>query len=284
MPNEKNQNKVFVVGFSLIVLVVLGFLLKPVFLNWKNGQKNQDEQKANAEILKAPSVMPDDLFAKIQKKSSPEANQPLAEKIFLVDISAPDDFKQGHIATAVNVPAEKLDKNFFSSLGAEKTANIFLINQGSDLAELATAVNKVISDGFVNAKYLRGGIPGWKEKGLPLVSLGGSEEDNAKVKKITINEIKKDAGSNPDLLQFLDVRGKNDFAKEHIVSAINIPLAELETRKAEIPAVKKTIVYGANADESFQAAVALFDLNFFNVWQLDGGIDEWKAAGGNTQQ
>lgn len=273
MKNEKNQHKVFVFGFLLIALVVLGFLLKPVVMNWKDGQKNQAEQKANAEILKAPSVMPDDLFQMIQNKS----------KFFLVDISAPDDFRKGHIATAVNVPAEKLDKNFLTGLGAEKTANIFVVNQGSDLPGLATVVNKIISSGFANAKYLRGGISGWIEKGLPLVSLGGSEEDNAKVKKITIDEIKKDAGSNPDLLQFLDVRGKDDFAKEHIVGAINISLTELEARKAEIPAVKKTIVYGASADESFQAAVALFDLNFFNVWQMDGGINEWKAAGGNTE-
>ncbi|HUD08567.1 MAG TPA: rhodanese-like domain-containing protein [Candidatus Saccharimonadales bacterium] len=271
MQNEKNQHKVFVFGFLLIVLVVLGFLLKPVVMNWKDGQKNQAEQKANAEILKAPSVMPDDLFQMIQDKS----------KVFLVDISAPDDFKRGHIALAVNVPMEKLDKSFISSLGAEKTANIFIVNQGSDLAALATVTNKIVSDGFVNAKYLRGGISGWIEKGFPLVSLGGSEEDNAKVKKITIDEIKNDAGSTPDLLQFLDVRSKDDFAKEHIVGALNIPLTELETRKDDIPAVKKIIVYGSDENESFQAAVTLFDLNFFNVWQMDGGINEWKAAGGN---
>ena len=270
---EKNQHKVFAFGFLLIVLVVLGFLLKPVVVNWKNGQKDQIERLANAEILKAPSVMPEDLFQMIQKKS----------KIFLVDISAADDFKKGHIATSVNVPAEKLEKNFLASLGAEKTANLFLINQGSDLAGLATIVNKIIADGFVNAKYLRGGIPGWKEKGFPLVSLGGSEEDSAKVKKITIDEIKNDAGINPDILQFLDVRSKNDFAKEHIVGAISIPLSELEARKNDVPVVKKTIVYGASVDESFQAAVSLFDLNFFNVFQMEGGINEWKAAGGKTE-
>lgn len=273
MQNEKNEHKIFVFGFLLIAVVILGFLLKPLVLNWKNGQKNQVDQKANAEILKAPSVMPDDIFQMIQKKS----------KIFLVDTSAPDDFKQGHIAMSVNVPAEKLDRSFLSSLGAEKTANIFLISQGNDLAGLATMVNKIIADGFVNAKYLRGGIPGWKEKGFPLVSLGGSEQDSAKVKKISIDEIKNDAGNNPDLLQFLDVRGKNDFANEHIIGAINIPLSELEARKDDVPVVKKTIVYGANENESFQAAVALFDLNFFNVFQMKDGINEWKEAGGKTE-
>jgi rhodanese-related sulfurtransferase len=274
MQNEKNQYRVFVFGFLLIGIVILWFLLKPYVLNWKSGQKDQSEQKANAEILKAPSAMPDDLFRMIQGKS----------KIFLVDISAPDDFKSGHVATSVNIPADQLDKSSLSGLGAEKTANIFIINQGSDLASLAATTNKIIADGFVNAKYLRGGIAGWKERGFPLVSLGGAEGDSAKVKKITVDEIKKDAEINSGLLQFLDVRGKSDFAKEHIVGAINILLSQLETKKAEVPAVKKTIVYGANTDESFQAAATLFDLNFFNIYQMEGGIDDWKAAGGNTEQ
>lgn len=274
MQNEKNQHKIFVIGFSLIVVVILWFLLKPLVSNWRNGQQGKDEQKASEEILKAPSVMPEDLFKKVQDKS----------KIFLADTSSQEEFSRGHIATAVNVQADKLDKDFFTALGADRTADIFIVNQGDNLADLATKVNRIVSDGFVNAKYLRGGIPGWREKGYPLVSSGGSDKDNAKVKKITIDEIKKDAQITPSLLQFLDVRGTNDFAKERIVGAINVPLPEMETRKNEIPALKKIIIYGSNEKEGFQAAAVLFDLNFFNVYQMDGGIDQWKVAGGNTEQ
>ena len=87
------------------------------------------------------------------------------------------------------------------------------------------------------------------------------------VKKITIEELKQEAGMNPDLLQFLDVRDKNAYAAEHIVGALSIPLAEIEARRNEIPVVKKVIAYGSDESESFQASVALFDLNFFNIWQ-----------------
>jgi len=272
MQNEKNQHKVFAVGFSLIALLLLWFLLKPFVSNWKNGQLGRDEQKASEEILKAPSVIPEDLFKKVQSKS----------KIVLVDTSSPDEFSRGHIATAVNIEADKLDKDFFMALGADRTADIFIVNQGDNLAGLATVVNKIVSQGFVNAKYLRGGIPGWREKGLPLVSSGGFDQDSAKVKKITIDEIKKDAQITADLLQFLDVRSKEVFVKEHIAQAINIPLSELETKKSEIPALKKIIVYGSNEKEGFQAAAILFDLNFFNIYQMEGVIEEWKTAGGNV--
>ncbi|MFA6285117.1 MAG: rhodanese-like domain-containing protein [Parcubacteria group bacterium] len=272
MQNEKNQHKIFVVGFSLVVIIILWFLLKPLVLNLKGGQSSKDEQKANEEILKAPSTMPEDLLKAIQDKS----------KIFLADISSSDEFNRGHIATAVNVQADKLDKSFFVALGADRTSNILIVNQGDNLTDLATVVNKIVSDGFVNAKYLRGGIPGWQEKGYPLVSSGGSGEDSAKVKNITIDEIKKDAEITPALLQFLDVRSKNDFAKEHIVGAINLSLSELETRKSEIPVLKKTIIYGSNENDGFQAAAVLFDLNFFNVYKMNGGIEDWKAAGGKV--
>ena len=270
---EKNQHNVFVIGFSLIIVVILWFLLKPLMSGWNSGQAEKDEQKANEEILKAPSVMPDDLFKKIQDKS----------KIVLADISSPDDFSRDHIATSVNVQSDKMDKDFFVALGADRTADIFIVNQGDNLANLATKVNEIISAGFVNVKYLRGGIQGWREKSYPLVSFGGSDENKAKVKKITIDEIKKDAEITSDILQFLDVRDKNDFAKERIVGAINIPLSELETRKNEIPTLKKIIVYGANESEGFRAAAGLFDLNFFNIYQMDGGIEQWKAAGGNVE-
>ncbi|HLM84479.1 MAG TPA: rhodanese-like domain-containing protein [Candidatus Bathyarchaeia archaeon] len=273
--DDIKQHRTFIIGFALIVLIIFWFLLKPFVSDWKNRQKNQADQRANAEILKAPSIVSDNLFQMIQKKST----------MFLVDISAPDDFKRGHIATAVNIYADKLNKEFVASLGAQPTADIFVINQGNegDLAGLAASVNKIVSAGFANAKYLRGGISDWKDKGYPLVSSGGSDDDNYKVKKISIDEIKNEAAINPGLLQFLDVRVKDEYLSEHIVEAINIPLSDLETRKSEIPSVKKTIVYGSDENESFQASVTLFDLNFFNIYQMDDGIAEWKGAGGNTK-
>lgn len=274
MQNEKRQNKVFAAGFLLIAVVILVFLLKPLVLKWRDKQKNTSEQKINAEILKAPSVMPGDVFAKIQAKS----------KIYLVDVSAPEDFKRGHIAMSVNAPMEKLDGEFFKSIGADSAADIFITNQGSDLAQLASAVNKMVSAGFVNAKYLRGGIAGWKEQGFPIVSSGGSESDSAKVKKISIDEAKKYAGENSGAVQFLDIRGGDSFSAGHIAGATNIPIGKIEAEKDKVSVLKKVVVYGSSDRESFQAAVALFDLNFFNIYQLQGTLEDWKAAGGKIEQ
>jgi rhodanese-related sulfurtransferase len=273
MQKDNKQQKIFIFGFLLMIVVIFWFLLKPFVLNWKNGQKNDAEKKANEEILKAPSIMPEELFSKIENKS----------EVFLIDISSANDFSRGHIAKSINSPAEKLDKKFFTSIGASPTADIFIFSQGGDLANLATIVNRIISQGFSNAKYLRGGISDWREKGFPLVSSGGTSVDSSKVKKLTAEEAIKIKDASPSLIDFIDVRDKNIFSGGHIEGAKNIPLSELEGRKNEVSAIKKVIVYGSSDSESFQAAVVLFDLNFFNVYQLDGGLGSWKAAGGKVE-
>jgi rhodanese-related sulfurtransferase len=273
MKKEKNKSKVYVFGTSLLFLVVAWFLFKPFVSDWLGSRKNVDEKKANAEILKAPSIMPDDLESEIKSNSD----------IFVIDVSSADDFEKGHIADSYSAAGKHLDKKYFESVGAESVSSIFIVNQGTDLANLAATTNRVISLGFVNAKYLRGGISGWKEKGYPLISSGESSENAAKVKKISIDGIKNESVSGGDAFQFVDVRSKEDFSAGHIVGAVNIPAAEIEKRQNEISVLKRVVVYDSNKSESFRAAVSLFDLNFFNVYQLDGTLDDWKAAGGNVQ-
>jgi hydroxyacylglutathione hydrolase len=272
MQKEKNQNKIFFIGFSLIVLVLLWFLVKPLISSWKKNEAQTNDAKLNEEILKAPSALPEDLYQKTEADS----------KIFILDTSSSDEFQKGHIAKSINVSANDLNKDYLDSVGIDKASDIFIVNRDGNLADLTTSVNKLVSAGFVNAKYVRGGIEGWKEKGYPLISAGSALSDNAKVRKISIDEIKKEAENGSDIFQFIDVRNQEDFSSGHIVGAINIPLPQIEMKENEVSAVKKVVVYGANSNESFQAAATLFDLNFFNVYQLDATLEDWKTAGGVT--
>ena len=247
--------------------------MKPLVGNFKKNQENEESQRISEEILKAPSLASHDLYKKLKEKSN----------IYIFDVRSLSDFERGHIETSKNVGSDKLKKDYLEKLGAEKTSDIVLVGSGDDLATLAPLANQLVAAGYSNAKYLQGGLPDWQKSGYYLISSGGMESDNQKVKKITIDELKKETETNPDMLQFLDVREKDIFAKEHIIQAMNIPLSELETRKNEIPAAKKIIVCGANESESFQAAVILFDLNFWNAYILDGDMAAWKSAGGNVE-
>ncbi|MER9949489.1 metalloregulator ArsR/SmtB family transcription factor [Mesorhizobium sp. M0047] len=82
------------------------------------------------------------------------------------------------------------------------------------------------------------------------------------------------------LVTVLDVRSEDEFALGHLPGALNIPLAELERRLAELPAKREVIAYcrGPYCVLSFEAVAALRKRGYV-VHRLEDGYPEWKAAG-----
>jgi ArsR family transcriptional regulator len=83
----------------------------------------------------------------------------------------------------------------------------------------------------------------------------------------------------------LDVRPEDEFALGHLPGALNIPLAELERRLAELPPEHLIVAYcrGPYCVLSFEAVAAL-RARGFTVRRLEDGYPEWKAAGLPVQQ
>ncbi|KKT69765.1 MAG: hypothetical protein UW66_C0062G0001, partial [Candidatus Moranbacteria bacterium GW2011_GWF1_44_4] len=199
---------------------------------------------------------------------------------FIVDLRNAGDFSAGHIAGAINfLPGTGLADQI-KKAGAENTTNIVIVNKGENVFEAAEAANDIIAAGFVNAKYLRGGITDWRNEGYTLVSGGNSPGDQSKIKKITVEKLASELSGGDELVQFIDIRDKEKFNQGHIPRSINLPLPHLESNQKAISPVKKAVVYGENEEEASKAAVILFDLNFFNVYVLDGGLASWKNNNG----
>jgi rhodanese-related sulfurtransferase len=78
----------------------------------------------------------------------------------------------------------------------------------------------------------------------------------------------------------LDVRPEDEFGSGHIPGAINIPLAQLERRLADLPADVEIVAYcrGPWCVLSFEA-VAILRQRGFRVRRLEDGYPEWKMAG-----
>jgi len=83
-----------------------------------------------------------------------------------------------------------------------------------------------------------------------------------------------------DAVVLLDVRPEDEFAIGHLPRAINIPLPELETRLAELPADQEIVAYcrSPHCVLSFEA-VAELRKRGFTIHRLQDGYPEWKAAG-----
>jgi ArsR family transcriptional regulator len=78
----------------------------------------------------------------------------------------------------------------------------------------------------------------------------------------------------------LDVRPEDEFRQGHLPGALNIPLAQLERRLAELPGDKEIVAYcrGPWCVLSFEAVAALRQRGYRSR-RLEDGFPEWKTAG-----
>lgn len=78
----------------------------------------------------------------------------------------------------------------------------------------------------------------------------------------------------------VDVRSSDQYTKEHIEGAANIPAADIDANRLPETAGKKLIIHcnrGGGATRLCNALMAQDDS--IEVYHLKGGIEAWKAAG-----
>ncbi|MCL1142682.1 rhodanese-like domain-containing protein [Shewanella gaetbuli] len=86
---------------------------------------------------------------------------------------------------------------------------------------------------------------------------------------------------NKEGAKVVDVRGKEEFKKGHIVDAINVPLSEIKNNQnTSLEKYKSSpIILVCNTGmTSGQAAQLLSKQGFENLHNLTGGMGEWKSA------
>lgn len=84
----------------------------------------------------------------------------------------------------------------------------------------------------------------------------------------------------------VDVNPAEDFIKEHIPTAINIPLSTLaEQAKVRLSKNQRIVVYDKNHEDesSNRASDVLEAMGYRKVADFDGGIYAWKRAGFLTE-
>lgn len=77
----------------------------------------------------------------------------------------------------------------------------------------------------------------------------------------------------------LDVRTGEEYQSGHIPGSVLIPLDELAQRAGELPAGEPILIYCRSGNRSLQAMNLLENAGFQNLSSLDGGINDWVAAG-----
>lgn len=113
---------------------------------------------------------------------------------------------------------------------------------------------------------------------LMIVSCNG--QSSKKIESIASEAFAEKIKTTPNA-QILDVRTPEEFASEHIDKAVNVNwLADdFVANTANLDKSKPVFVYCKSGGRSAKAAAKLAELGFTNIYELQGGILKWSAAG-----
>ncbi len=125
------------------------------------------------------------IFSELRRKASGLINVEAGEAVKLIngdavviDLRSVDAFSKGHIVNARNIPSDELDAKL-GSLGALKSKPIVTVCEAGITS--TKAVNTLRAAGFESAYGLKGGMSGWSQAGLPVVT--GKKTKTKKAKK-----------------------------------------------------------------------------------------------------
>ena len=261
-PQVKNNNRVILFGFGLILAVVAITFLKPVF---KNSEKKESTEGPVEVYSDYEYITSTELQEKIKNK----------EPLSIVDIRDSVNYNEEHIEGAVNITTDKI-KAEVGKLNKE----ILTVIVGYDFEDKnaeAGAVKFFKDSGFTNVKALSGGIFAWKTNLNSTINLGDPDSalDVSKVEKILPEQLQI-AIENKYPVVIIDTREENYFSQGHITGAINIPFSELEKRKSEISPTKEVVVYGESELDDFRSAVKVYDMGFLASYIINGGFKSWQ--------
>jgi len=117
-------------------------------------------------ILTSPKKAKKFFEAKMDFTTGPvELNQMIKdnEDINIIDVRAPEDFTQGHIPGAINLPKQKW--NTLTGLRSDKTNIVYCY---SEVCHLAAAAAKKFAEHNFAVMELEGGFEEWKHYNMPI--------------------------------------------------------------------------------------------------------------------
>lgn len=88
------------------------------------------------------------------------------EKAVVVDVREPEEYAQGHITNAKNIPLSQLEERL-PQVAKNKALPVVLVCDKGGRSVRAEAQAKKL--GYTKAQALSGGMKGWRAAGMPVV-------------------------------------------------------------------------------------------------------------------
>jgi rhodanese-related sulfurtransferase len=127
------------------------------------------------------------IFTELRRKASGLVNIDATDAVKLinndaivVDLRSGDAHSRGHIVNARSIPSDELDAKL-STLEQYKSTPVLAVCESG--VSSTRAVNTLRQQGFESAYGLKGGMAGWTQAGLPVVTGKKTKSKSGKGKK-----------------------------------------------------------------------------------------------------
>jgi rhodanese-related sulfurtransferase len=114
------------------------------------------------------------IFSELRRKASGLINVEATEAVKLInndavvlDIRSVDAYAKGHIVSARSIPLDELEGKLKTLEGAKSKSIVAVCDNGITSTK---AVNTLRAAGFESVYGLKGGMSGWSQAGLPVVT------------------------------------------------------------------------------------------------------------------
>lgn len=195
-----------------------------------------------------------------------EVNKLGQKGYFILDVRLAAAFGAGHVPGSINIG---LGGQFASWAGCLIPPESPILIVAENLAQVDEAVTRLARVGIESVKgFLSGGIYSWNKAGL----------GTATIPQIPVDELNHRVKEQARL-QIIDVRRPGEYNDGHVPSAVNAPLAHLQTRVSSFNPGRPTAVICAGGYRSSAATSILARNGFRTLFNVVGGTTAWITAG-----
>jgi rhodanese-related sulfurtransferase len=192
----------------------------------------------------------------------PDAFREAAKDALVVDVRAVQEYALSHIPGSLSIAFREAYATWLGWLVPLGTPLLFVLGE--------MPIEQVIDESLLIgqerfAGRLEGGMEAWERVGLAVRALPGARPDAAR-------QLVSDGAT------AVDVREPDEYAAGHISGALHIPLGRLQSELARVTRDRPVLTYCAMGERSTTAA-SLLERAGFDVRNLEGGIEAWRAAG-----
>ncbi|MGC6480190.1 MAG: MBL fold metallo-hydrolase [Flavobacteriaceae bacterium] len=256
--NQKQMNYALRADMSkedFVIEVTHGLLPPPKYFPL-NVKMNKDGYEDIKDVLKRGT-----------KALDPEAFEALANEsgAIVLDVRHQSEFIEGHIPRSIFIGLDGGFAPWVGALIADVQHPILLVTPEGREEEAITRLARVGFDQSLG--YLKGGFDAWKTAG----------KDYDSISTISAEELKERIES--EQIAIFDVRKTNEYASQHIPSATNTPLDNINDHLEDFPSDSLFFTHCAGGYRSVIATSILKSRGIHNSIDILGGFKAIKEAG-----